>query len=163
MKKIFRMIMPIGCMAILLTTCKKKADDTPNQPAQNSDYTTQATINLITPHAYSFDVAGTTHVESDGAIFTSTSDFTMGQTQINDVVVDGTIDNGQVTFSNKKILLVFPILGGADTVRDEVIFSTGPVTFGTGNITGNGTISLRLLDDTITEQGTFTYTLAQIK
>ena len=153
-------------LAILIagtSGCKKdKEEDTP-QPDQNADYTTVATINVTYPNVYSFGVTGTTHVTSQGNAFTSTSNFTMGQTVINNVVVDGAIVNGQVTFTNKQFLLVFPILGGLDTIREEVTFSTGPVNFGTSPVAGNGTIILRMIEDTTTERGTFTYTLTEVK
>jgi hypothetical protein len=142
--------------------CKKDNEEA-NPPDQNADYSTTATINVSYPHVYSFGVTGTTHTAATGNAFTSTSNFTMGQTSISNVIVDGAIQNGQVTFTNKKFLLVFPVPGGLDTIREEVTFSTGPVSFGTTPVTGNGTILLRMIEDTATERGTFTYTLTKVR
>ena len=142
-------------------SCSK--DDEEEPVPQEANYNTVATINVVYPDIYSFGVTGTTNTQSQGNTFTSTSNFTMGQTTIPNVVVDGTIQNGQVTFTNKKFLLVFPILGGADTIREEVTFSTGPINLASDPITGTGNIVLRMIDDTTTERGTFTYTLTKVK
>jgi|GEM_PF-3762650 len=142
--------------------CSKNEEENP--PANTTaDYNTVATINITYPHIYSFGVTGTTHTAGNGSAFTATSNFTMGQTVISNVVIDGTVQNGQVTFTNKKCLLVFPIPGSNDTIREEVTFSTGPVGFGGATINGNGTIILRMIEDTTTERGTFTYTLTKVK
>jgi len=150
---------------IVLATygCKKKNEENNDQTNVTADYNTVATVFVTYPHVYSFGVTGTTHTVCQGSTFSSTSNFLMGQTAINNVMVNGTVESGQVTFTNKQFLLVFPVLGGADTIREEVTFSTGPISMSSNPITGNGPMVLRMADDTTTERGTFTYTLTKVK
>jgi hypothetical protein len=149
-------------LTMIFSGCKKNNDDNPDQLPQNVDYNTQATINVSSPHVYSFGVTGTTHVEIQVSTFTSTSNFKMGASHFNNIKVDGTIQNGQVTFSDKQIILEIPVTGTTDTLR-EVTFSTGPVMFGGNDISSSGTIKLRMLNDTVPEQGTFNYALTKVK
>jgi hypothetical protein len=163
MKTNHYLIIVLAFLSLNFTGCKENDDENPGVVSQVADYNTQATINVSSPHVYSFGVTGTTHSEILGNAFTSTSNFDMGASHFSNIKVDGTIQNGQVTFTDKQVILKIPVPGTSDTLQEEVTFSTGPVTLGTANIGGNGTIKLRMLDDTVTEYGSFNYTMTKVK
>ncbi len=163
MKTINIVLTALVTTVFLISGCKKKDNVDPVPTPQTADYTTTATINITYPHTYSFGVTGTTHSETVGSAFTSVSNFTMGPTTIPDVVVNGTVNNGSVTFSGKQIMLVFPVPNSTDTIREEVTFSTTVANLGANPISGTGNIVLRMIEDTTTERGTVIYTLTKAK
>lgn len=152
-----------ACLSVFLFyRCDDGEDDT-NQLPSSADYNTSITVFITWPDVYQFDVTGTTHVDIAGNTFESLSDMAIGQSQINDVEIDGTLLNNAVTFTDEQFLVHIPVPGG-DPLEEEVTLSMGPVDFTRSNITGDeGKIVLRMTDDTVTERGTFSYSLVKVK
>lgn len=152
----------VACISVLFYQCNDGEDDTDQLP-QSADYNTDVTVFITWPGIYQFDVNGITHVEISGNSFESVSDMTIGQSIINDVGINGTMQNSKITFTNLQFIVHIPVPGG-DSLEEEVNLSMGPVDFTETNITGNdGRIVLRMTDDTATERGTFQYSLVKMK
>jgi len=150
------------CLSLVFYRCADDKDDT-NQLPQSADYNTHVTVFIIWPGTYQFDVTGTTHVEINGNTFESISDMTIGQNHIDDIEINGTIHDNGITFANEQFLVHIPVPGG-DPLEEEVTLSMGPLDFTSDNLTGDdGRVVLRMTDDTVTERGTFNYTLTKVK
>jgi hypothetical protein len=160
MKTRFLLFAIAACLVIVFYRCDEGEDDA-NQLPTTADYSTNITVFISWPDNYQFDVTGTTHVDINGNTFGSTSDMTIGQSIINDVEINGTLQGNEITFTDEQFLVHIPVPGG-DTLEEEVTLSMGPVDFTKSNIAGNeGRVILRMTDDTVTERGTFTYSLVR--
>lgn len=163
MKTRILLLLAVACLSVVFYRCSDDEDDT-NQLPQSADYNTDITVFITWPGVYQFDVTGTTHVDIQGNDFQSISDMAIGLSQIDDVQINGTLQNGQITFTNEQFLVYIPVPGSEDTLEEEVTLSMGPIDFTTDDIDGDeGTIVLRMTDDTVTERGTFTYSLVKVK
>jgi hypothetical protein len=150
------------CLSVAFYRCADGEDDTSHLPP-SADYNTNVTVFIIWPGAYQFDVTGTTHVEINGNTFVSISDMNIGQSHIDDIEINGMIQNNEITFANEQFLVHIPVPGG-DSLEEEVTLSMGPLDFTTDNLTGDdGRVVLRMTDDTVTKRGTFNYTLTKVK
>lgn len=151
-----------GLSVLLFYSCDNGEDDTSQLPS-SADYNTNITVFITWPDDYQFEVTGTTHVDINGSVFESISDMAIGQSVINDIEINGTLQGDEITLTNELFLVHIPVPGG-DPLEEEVTLSMGPIDFSKSAITGDeGKVVLRMTEDTVTERGTFSYNLLKVK
>jgi len=153
MKKIFSLLLFVSFL-LIISGCKE--DDQNNGNDEESDWNFEVTFVLSDQYNSTYVATGTAHYERTGDNFTATCTYSIGLMTHSNIVIEGTIDGSNLTFTTETLMLEMNY--GGNSYTEEVHFTVGEVISNGNTSTGNGTIHQRILPDGPWEDGTYTFT-----
>lgn len=152
--KHLRFVISIAILLVFISSCK---DDENNDPVtQTSNWGFDVTFNITNPDIYSFDATGTAVAEYTESEYTITANYSIGNAEFSDVLIEGAIENGVWDFTNKTLQIDFQ---NGDIQFTEIInFSITALNMDGGTATGTGDITIENVETAAVESGTFNFT-----
>lgn len=153
--KPLRIILPFVAFFIAFPACND--DDDNNVPAvQTAAWSFEVTFNITDPDVYTYDGTGIAEAEYTETSYTITANYSTGDPDFTDVVIDGAISDGVWDFTNKTLQIEFQ--NGEIQFTEIIEFSITTLTKDGGTATGTGDITIENVDAGSIESGTFDFT-----
>ena len=155
--KYLKLIFSFAVFLLVFPACNDDEDDS---TVIAEEWEFQATFNITDPDTYSFDAEGTATVEYSETAYAVIAQYTIGNVEFNDVIVEGAISNGVWDFSDQYVEVLFQ--NGDIEFTEYINFSIPDIDRAGGNATGAGTISIENSETGAVESGTITFTATEI-
>ncbi len=152
--KDLKLILPLIILILVISACNDDENDDPAMKTSNWSFA--LTFNITDPDTYSFDAGGTATADETDTEYTITANYSIGNADFSDVVIEGVIENDLWDFTNKTLQIDFQ---NGDIQFTEIInFSITDLTMDGGTATGTGDITIENVEAGTTESGTIEFT-----
>ncbi len=155
--KTAKFFLPLFAVILAFSTCKKD-DDEPNVETQEWEF--EVTFNITDPDIYSFTATGTAVIETDGNTYAIEADYTIGQQVFENILLEGTMTNGEIVIDNEVLVIEFE--------QNEIIY-TETITFSLPNVnvsgenaSGSGPVKIEMEPGATTKEGTLEFEASKI-